>query len=90
MDEQLDINSLYKYFDFWWDCIIVEIVPIGKVFYAEWVEELISNKAELPLKKKFFITEDFNPIEDIFRIKNGVLEKYKKKTEMIMDALRID
>jgi hypothetical protein len=81
--------KIQEYNKFWSDAILVEIIPKGEVFYAEYIAKLASlNKPEEDVD--VFIRENFRPFDKILDIiiPFKIFKKYKKKTLLIMDALR--
>ena len=80
-------KKVQKYNKYWDDCILVEIIPMGEVFYAEYIAKLAGMNAP-EMEVDLVIPDCFRPFNQIMDISSSVFETYKKKTLLIMDALR--
>ena len=80
-------NSIQKFNKFWNDCILIEIIPKGDVFYAEYIAILA--KQNVPEDKiEVYVRENFRPLNELFEIDPLLFKKYKDKALSIIDALR--
>lgn len=66
-------EKIAEYKEFWSDSILAVVVPCGKVFYAQRVNEL-------EVKEEYDATTDFQKFEDIFtRVKEEDIVHFKEK-----------
>jgi hypothetical protein len=70
--------NIGNYKEFWEDSILLVVVPLGNVFYAQIVNELED-------KEEYNLNRDFLRIEEIFtRIKSDDVLHYKEQVVQIM------
>ena len=68
-----------NYKEFWDDSILIVVVPVGNVFYAQKV-------SELEIKQEYDATRDFEKFEDVFtRVKVEDVSKFRAKALQIME-----
>ena len=80
-------KSIQKFNEFWNDCILIEIIPKGEVFYAEYIA-ILAKQNEPEDKNEVRIRENFRPLNELFELDSLLFKKYKDKALSIIDTLR--
>lgn len=66
-------DRIANYKEFWSDCVLVIVVPCGKVFYAQKI-------SELEVKEEYDATTDFVSLEEIFtRLKEEDMAHFRER-----------
>ena len=72
------LKRIENYKEFWDDSILVIVIPVGAVFYAQKI-------SKLETKESYNVTTDFKTIEDVFtRIKAKDMRYFRAKAYRIM------
>ena len=72
------LERIENYKEFWDDSILVIVIPVGAVFYAQKI-------SKLETKESYNVTTDFKTIEDVFtRIKAKDMRYFRAKAYRIM------
>ena len=82
---RIDSELIKDYKEFWKDSILLIVVPKDDIFYAQYMKELDDTKDS-------HLTGDFKKIQCIFKRlaeNNGILNKYKMKAKIILEATMI-
>ena len=75
---RLSKSSIDKYKKYWNGCIIVVIVPLGSLLYAQWVKNLNTDNRVTGDNVYFNVEKDFEPFTSIFpKIDQKIIDKYK-------------
>ena len=75
---RLNKPSLEKYKKYWSGCIIVVIVPLDSLLYAQWVKNLNIDNRVNGDNVYFSMEKDFEPFTNIFtKIDQKIIDKYK-------------
>ena len=76
---RLSKPSIEKYKKYWKGCILVVIVPLGELLYAQSIDNLdIENKKTYGENIYFDLNKEFKPFVDIFpKVDRNIINKYK-------------
>lgn len=75
---RLNKSSLDKYKKYWSGCIIVVIVPLDNLLYAQWAKDLNTDNRVTGDNVYFNMEKDFVPFTKIFaKIDQKIIDKYK-------------
>ena len=75
---RLNKSSLEKYKKYWSGCILVVIVPLDNLLYAQWVKKLNIDNRVTGDNVYFSMGKDFEPFTKIFtKIDQKIIDKYK-------------
>jgi len=77
-------DRIANYKEFWSDCVLVIVVPCGKIFYAQKI-------SELEVKEEYDATTDFQSLEEIFtRLKEEDMAHFRNKALQNLEKRRTE
>lgn len=84
-DVALRSDHIRNYRKYWSDSLLIVVIPVEHVFYAQFVKDLkISEGSVANAWMSFDLTKDFMPIDAVFRgVTSELLEQYRKDLERI-------
>jgi hypothetical protein len=78
------LPRIEHYKKYWDDAVVVEVVPFGNIFYAQYINKL-------GVKGYYHLASDFVPIQSIFpKIDSGALDSYKEIALKMIGAFKQD